>query len=175
LPIPVCPTRSPCGTAYPHAQAIVEAGVEAIYQVLRAQQPPRYGRPTARKLVTLAKLSVRSGRALAGRATSLQILCDQLDHTRANLARLESDLGRLIASDPAGKGLSQVQEFGLKTVAVLRAKLGDVARFRRTDQAIAYGGLDIEIKESGLWKGKAKLSKRGSGLLRRVLAPFCFA
>ncbi|HEY4387643.1 MAG TPA: transposase [Ktedonobacteraceae bacterium] len=29
--------------------------------------------------------------------------------------------------------------------------------------------MDIEIKESGLWKGKAKLSKRGSGLLRRVL------
>ena len=54
-------------------------------------------------------------------------------------------------------------------VAVLPAELGDVARFRRTDQAIAYGGLDIEIKESGLWKGKAKLSKRGSGLLRRVL------
>ncbi len=29
--------------------------------------------------------------------------------------------------------------------------------------------MDIEIKESGLWKGKAKPSKRGSGLLRRVL------
>ena len=161
--------------AYPHAQAIVEAGVEAIYQVLRAQQPPRYGRPTAKKLVTLAQQSVRSGRALAGRATSLQILCDQLDHTRANLARLESELARLIASDPGVKGLSQVQEFGLKTVAVLRAELGDVASFRRTDQAIAYGGLDIEIKESGLWKGKAKLSKRGRELLKRVLAPFCLA
>ena len=42
-------------------------------------------------------------------------------------------------------------------------------RFARTDEVIAYGGMDIEIKESGLWKGKAKLSKRGSGLLRRVL------
>ena len=125
--------------------------------------------PPKSALVTLAKLSVRSGRALAGRATSLQILCDQLDHTRANLARLESELGRLIASDPGAKGLSQVQEFGLKTVAVLRAELGDVARFSRTDQAIAYGGLDIEIKESGRGFGKAKLAKRGSGLLRRVL------
>ena len=125
--------------------------------------------PPKSALVTLAQQSVRSGRALAGRATSLQILCDQLDHTRANLARLESELGRLIASDPGVKGLSQVQEFGLKTVAVLRAELGDVARFRRTDQAIAYGGLDIEIQESGHRIGKAKLSKRGSGLLRRVL------
>ena len=60
-------------------------------------------------------------------------------------------------------------EFGPKTLAVLRAELGDVQRFARTDQVIAYGGMDIEIKESGLWKGKAKLSKRGSGLLRRML------
>ena len=30
------------------------------------------------------------------------------------------------------------------------------------------GGMDIEIKESGQWEGKAKFSKRGSGLLRRV-------
>ncbi len=42
-------------------------------------------------------------------------------------------------------------------------------RFQRTDEVIAYGGMDIEIKESGLWKGKAKLSKHGSGLLRRML------
>jgi transposase len=125
--------------------------------------------PPKSALVSLAKLSGRSGRALAGRSTSLRILCDQLQHTRANLARLEAELAQLITSDPGVKGLQQVQEFGLKTVAVLRAELGDVARFSRTDQAIAYGGLDVEIKESGLWKGKAKLSKRGSGLLRRVL------
>jgi transposase len=125
--------------------------------------------PPKSALVALAKLSVSSGRALAGRAPSLQILCDQLEHTKASLARLESALKQLIATDPGVKGLSQVQEFGLKTVAVLRAELGDVARFRRTDQAIASGGLDVEIKESGKWKGKAKLSKRGSGLLRRVL------
>jgi len=40
-----------------------------------------------------------------------------------------------------------------------------VARFSRTDQAIAYGGLDVEIKESGHRIGKAKLSKRGAGCL----------
>jgi transposase len=29
--------------------------------------------------------------------------------------------------------------------------------------------MDVEIKQSGKWQGKAKLSKRGSGLLRRTL------
>src|SRR5207249_2809240 len=75
----------------------------------------------------------------------------------------------LLTTDPEVKGLQQVPEFGPKTLAVLRAELGDVQRFSRIDEVIAYGGMDIEIKESGLWKGKAKLSKRGSGLLRRVL------
>jgi len=60
-------------------------------------------------------------------------------------------------------------ELGPKTVAVLRAELGEVDRFSCTDQAVAYAGMDIEIKESGKLKGKAKLSKRGSGLLRQIL------
>ena len=54
-------------------------------------------------------------------------------------------------------------EFGHKTVAVLRAELEDVMCFQRTDQVVACAGLDIEVKESGKWKGQAKLYKRGSG------------
>lgn len=154
---------------YPSAQDIATAGVELINQVLRAQTPAHYGRPTAKKLVELAGSTASSGRALSGRSTSLRILCDQLDHTQANLARLQAEIEQLLTIDPGVKGLQQIPEFGPKTVAVLRAELGDMQRFARVDEVIAYGGMDIEIKESGLWKGKAKLSKRGSGLLRRVL------
>src|SRR5437588_2049196 len=155
--------------AFPSAQALVEAGVEPLFQLLRAQPVAHYGHPTAKKLVALANQSVSSGRAIAGRSTSLRILCDQLEHTQANLAHLNAEIEHLLNTDPGVKGLQQVPEFGSKTLAVLRAELGDVQRFSRTDEVIAYGGMDIAIKESGLWKGKAKLSKRGSGLLRRVL------
>jgi len=166
----------PCGQAalavlktYPHAQAVAQAGVEAIYQVLRAVPAAHFGRPTAKKLVALAQVSSSSGRALSGRASSLRILCDQLEHTQANRQRLEEELEQLITMDPETKGLRQMPELGPKTVAVLRAELGEVKRFARTDQAIAYAGMDVEIKESGQWKGQAKLSKRGSGLLRQIL------
>lgn len=50
-------------------------------------------------------------------------------------------------------------------MAVLRAELGEVDRFAHTDQAVAYAGMDVKIKASGKWKGKAKLSKQGSGQL----------
>lgn len=155
--------------AFPSAQAVVEAEIEALTQVLRAQKPVRYGRPTAQKLVAFAKQSVSGGRAVAGRSVSLRILCDQLEHTQANLVRLETEIEQLLANDPGVKGVQQIPEFGPKTVAVLRAELGDMQRFTRTDEVIAYGGMDIEIKESGKWKGKAKLSKHRNGLLRRML------
>jgi transposase len=54
-------------------------------------------------------------------------------------------------------------------VAVLLAELGAVTRFQRLDQVVAYVGMDIQIKQSGKWRGQAKLSKRGSGLVRRML------
>jgi len=97
------------------------------------------------------------------------MLCEQLEQTQKQLEQLQSELEHLLATDPAVKGLQQIPEFGTKTVAVLRAELGEVERFARTDQVIAYAGLDVHIKESGLWKGQAKLSKRGSGLLRQML------
>ena len=166
---PCLPSALAVLKAYPDAQAVAQAGVEAVYQVLRAVPAAHFGRPTAKKLVAAAQASIGSGHALTRRVSSLQILCDQLEHTQANLKRLEEELEQLITTDPATKGLQQMPELGSKTVAVLRAELGEVDRFARTDQAVAYAGMDIEIKESGKWKGKAKLSKRGSGLLRQML------
>jgi transposase len=166
---PCLPSALAVLKAYPDAQAVAQAGVEAVYQVLRAVPAAHFGRPTAKKLVVAAQASGSSGRALTGRASSLRILCDQLEHTQVNLNRLEEELEQLITMDPETKGLRQMPELGPKTVAVVRAELGEVNRFARTDQAVAYAGMDIEIKESGKWKGKAKLSKRGSGLLRQLL------
>jgi transposase len=158
-----------CSNAIEVAQAIREAGVEQLTALLREVAPKHYGRRTAERLVEEARRTGSSGRAAGARATSLRIVCDQLEQTQKNLAQLEKELDSLMEHDPGVKGLKSVPEFGPKTVAVLRAELGDVDRFARTDQVIAYGGLDIEIKESGFWKGKAKLSKRGSGHLRRML------
>ena len=150
---PCLPNALAALRAFPSAQAMAEAGVEPLTQVLRAQKPAHYARPTTQKLVAFAKQSRSSGRAVAGRSVSLLILCDQLEHTQANLARLEAEIEQLLTNDPGVKGLQQVSEFGLKTVAVLRAELGDVQRFTRTDEVIAYGGMERQSQafQTGQW------------------------
>src|SRR3989442_1703495 len=154
---------------YPSAQARVAAGVETLAAKLHELAPRNYGYQTAERLVNLARASLSSGLATSARSVSLKILCDQLEHTQTNMTHLESEIDKLLDADKGAKGLQSVPEFGHKTVAVLRAELGDVTRFQRSDQVVAYAGLDLEVKESGKWKGQSKLSKRGSGRLRRIL------
>ncbi len=166
---PCRPTALGLLKRYPSAKAMAEAGVEAIAVTLHDLAPRHYGRKTAEQLTQLAQQSVGSTIATSARSTSLKILCDQLEHTQQNVAQLEEEIDKLVEHDEGIKGLKSVPEFGRKMMIVLRAELGDVARFQRTDQVVAYAGMDIEVKESGKWKGQAKLSKRGSGRLRRTL------
>jgi transposase len=155
--------------AYPSARAIRAAGPDAIAAILHASAPRNYGRQTAEHLVELAKQSVGSELAVEARSLSLKIWCEQLQRTSAHLEQVDEQIEHLLGDDPKAQRLQAVPEFGTQTVAVLLAELGELARFQRLDQVVAYAGMDIEIKQSGKWRGQAKLSKRGSGLLRRML------
>ena len=155
--------------AYPSAQAIANVGVAPIATIFEATAPRNYGPTTATHLVDLAKRSSASPVAVAARGRSLAILADQLTHTQTNIAELEREIDQVLRRDDGALGLQSVPDFGTKTVAVLRAELGEVERFQRSAQVVAYAGLDITVKESGKWKGQRKLSKRGSGELRRTL------
>jgi transposase len=155
--------------AYPGAQAIAAVGVTPIAAIFEATAPRNYGPETAERLVGLAKQSSASPVAVAARGRSLAILADQLTHTQTNIAELDREIEQLLRRDDGATGLQSVPDFGPKTVAVLRAELGEVERFQRSAQVVAYAGLDITVKESGKWRGERKLSKRGSGELRRTL------
>lgn len=146
-----------------------QADPKALSRILREQCPGHYGRQTVETLLRLAACSVSSGQATQARQSNMRILCDQLEHTQSNLKRLQEEIERLLGNDPKARGVLSIPELGPMTVAVLRAELGDLNRFARMDQVVAYTGLDLQVKPSGKWKGQTKLSKRGSGRLRRIL------
>ena len=166
---PTGPTALALLRAYPGAVTIATVGIEGIAQLLQDVAPQKYGRQTAERLVALAQQSSASPIAIAARGRCLQILIDQVRQTQANLDELEQEIAALLEHDVGVAGLQSVPEFGPTTVAMLRAELGEVARFRGSAQVVAYAGMDVTVRESGKWKGQRKLSKRGSGALRRCL------
>jgi transposase len=67
----------------------------------------------------------------------LQILIDQVRQTQANLGELEQEIAALLERDEGVTSLQSVPEFGPHTVAMLRAELGEVARFRGSAHVVA--------------------------------------
>ena len=56
----------------------------------------------------------------------------------------------------------------MEKIAVL-ISLVDGKKFENRNQLIAFVGLDIALRQSGSWRGKQKLSKRGNAYARKIL------
>lgn len=60
------------------------------------------------------------------------------------------------------KGVSQ------ESLAIIFGLLGDKA-FTNRNQLTAFAGLDVTARQSGMWFGKRRVSKRGNPFLRKIL------
>jgi len=71
------------------------------------------------------------------------------------------------ASD-AAKELSAIPGISLFQAAVLCTAV-EGRSFASKDQLVAFFGLDIRVQQSGAWRGKERLSKRGNSYYRQIL------
>ena len=91
----------------------------------------------------------------------LTLLEQQIDTADAELEGRVAALASHVLSVPGARGL---------LAATLLAELGDVQRFDRVEQVVAFAGLDASVFESGDFHGtRQHISKRGSPHLRRAL------
>jgi transposase len=65
--------------------------------------------------------------------------------------------------------LLSIPGVGLLTAATIVAETNGFAAFESIKQLTSYAGLDVRIVESGKWKGKSKISKRGNSHIRKAL------
>lgn len=94
---------------------------------------------------------------------SVQECLEQIKETLLVLKRLIENSSSQLASQVAQiRGVSSFQ-------ASVLCNAVEGRRFGNKNQLIAYFGLDIQVKESGTWRGRSKLSKRGNSFYRLVL------
>lgn len=91
---------------------------------------------------------------------------------RAALTRIDALLQKHLRADPrhlaAQRALQTIPGIGPLVSTALSTLFARVP-LRSAEAAVAYVGLDPRTRESGTWRGRKRLSKRGSGELRRLL------
>ena len=151
------------------AHALAQMPLDELTELLARLSAGRWGPDQAQALQTLARGSTASSRAVAARSIVARTLAQQLLELAAHLAELEAAIAELLHDDVEGQQLQALPGIGPQGAATIRAQLGDVTRFRRVDEVVAYAGLDPRTRQSGAFSGQKRLSKRGPGALRHAL------
>lgn len=152
LPKPACLTRSKVLIRLKMGQL---AGIEKQLQQQR------------QSLVQYEQTYEQMGFELSDVQQALHAHCDALKRLRK---RFETELeGLLLQQNPDDDGVTNLRSVpGFSNVVC-----GLVGMFDRQVKSAhswtAYVGLDVSIRESGQWKGRGKLTKRGNAYLRKRL------
>ena len=109
-------------------------------------------------------------RELSSEMTTLLIrqMLEQLDLLEKQI----TDIEHIIAAQFAqfNTNLTTIPGIGTTLGAIIFSEIGDINRFDKPKQLIAYAGMDPSVKQSGNFVGtQSHMSKRGSPYLRRAL------
>ena len=90
-----------------------------------------------------------------------------------HIKQIEKEIKNFIQQDKELKikieYLLSIPGVALITAATIVAETNGFATFESIKQLTSYAGLDVRIAESGKWKGKSKISKRGNSHIRKAL------
>lgn len=141
-------------------------------KALRAEERLRALRPLCPELLLLKTLLKRRELLVKNRAGLVQAGIDKevIEVMSKNIASLESQIHKICREhSDLYQRLQRIPFVGKISASYLVALFWDPGLFPSSKAVVAYVGLDVVLKESGRYKGKSKLSKRGWASLRMVL------
>lgn len=162
----------------PTPEDMLSISTRKLTNILNKASRGRFGKEKAEELKSAAKDTF--GIAFAKDAFSFQIkqLMQQIVFLENQLCELEEKISNLLHE--TNQYITTISGIGDVLGAIIVSEIGDINRFERPNQLVAFAGLDVTVKQSGEFSGtKNKISKRGSPYLRRAIwlaanrAAFC--
>ena len=92
-----------------------------------------------------------------------------IDALSAQCRPLRAQLQAIGRRQPGARALLAHYGIGALSAAIIWAELGDCRRFKNSDQAVRYSGLDISVYSSDAKRSPGRLARQGSPELRWAL------
>lgn len=162
----------------PTPEDMLAISTRKLTNILNKASRGRLGKEKAEEIKAAAEGTF--GIAFAKDAFAFQIkqLIQQIVFTEKQLSELEEQIADLLYK--TNQYITTITGIGDVLGAIIVSEIGDINRFERPNQLVAFAGLDVTVKQSGEFSGsKNKISKRGSPYLRRAIwlaaqrAAFC--
>lgn len=157
-------------------EEIAKIPTEKLTLLLEKASRGRQGEKEARRIKQIAQQSIGITIGLDAFSLSLKILLTQIQHLEEEVKKLDKEIIQRLRSQETT--LTTIPGIGETIAATIIAEIGNFERFKDdkdgAEKLVALAGIDPKVKQSGRYKGKAKMSKRGSPYLRRVVRQASF-
>ncbi len=142
---------------------------EALGEEMRKRSMGKFGIKDAESLIGLARETVGIKEDLAGIFMDIRHILMQLEAEGRFISEIEAEMGVTLGRIPCSIRLLSIKGLGTVSVAGLIGEVGDFSKFNTQSEIMKLAGLDLYEISSGKRKGQRRISKRGRGLLRKIL------
>ena len=105
--------------------------------------------------------------------TTIRRMMNHIKYLDKQINSIEKELETVVSKDAyiseKVKKITTVPGLAFKTVVGVIAETQGFVNITSIRQLSSYAGYDISIKESGKWKGKARISKKGNSHIRQIM------
>jgi transposase len=105
--------------------------------------------------------------------TVIKLKKEQIAFFEKAIDLVKKDIKATVKKDPALEDriskLETIPGLGYETVVILVSETNGFTLFKNMRQVISYAGMDVTHNESGMFKGKTRISKRGNSRIRQAL------
>ena len=150
----------------PNPDRIAKMHLTRLTNLLSKTSKGHYKQSHAVQLKELASQSV----GIKNSTLSLQILqsINQIELYNSQLEEVENEIKTIM--ERIDSVIKTIPGIGSLNGAMIIGEIGDITRFQKTCQLLAYAGLDPSVYQSGNFNAaRTRMSKRGSKLLRYAL------
>ena len=163
------------------AQMIAQYGLERHLDWWKPMMPQMKNlRDLCRERLSLKKDLVRSKCQVHGLkhahstlSVVLQVKEQQIEFLEKNIQIIETEIIRITEQDKKFsqrvKNIEAVKGLRLLTIVTVLCETNGFTQFNNIRQVVSYAGLDIAERQSGLFKGKTRISKKGNARIRECL------
>lgn len=97
----------------------------------------------------------------------------RIEFLKKQIKQIEKEINLLIDQDDELKNkiqkITTIPGVGIITAVIIISDTNGFASIKSIKQLSIYAGLDVKLSQSGKWKGKPKISKKGNSHIRKAL------
>ena len=145
-----------------------ELSVDTLTETLEKLSRKKIGHNTAEKLINSAKNSFGVTFSKESFTFQLKLLIEQVKFIEGQIDDCEDKIKELM--EKINSPIATIPGFGPILGAIVLSEFGDISRFDKPSQLVAFAGIDATVSQSGEFEGTHNvMSKRGSPYLRKAL------